>query len=225
MPKEGIHPRVHSKYLDKELGYKTSKIENKLSQIYRPYDLGEDPTNRKKHFQGAQAWIGLHPQALQTTYNEVFAVFKYLSQFDIQKVIDIGAGYGRVGLVMSSFFPKADFFGIEIIPQRVIEGNRIFEKFNLKNCEMIYQDVCREFESLPKADVYFIYDFSEESGFDFVLEKIFRKREENFFLVTHGERTDNLMKKKYKGFWHRAEIVSNTRLRIYQFPIQKRSEI
>ncbi|MAZ48527.1 MAG: hypothetical protein CME65_08185 [Halobacteriovoraceae bacterium] len=217
IPIEGVHPRVHSKKLDKKLGFKISKIERKLSQIYRPYNLIEDPTNKKKHYKGGQAWIGLHPQALQTTYNDIFAAFDYLSKEDISRVVDIGAGYGRVGLVLSSFFPNAQFLGIELVAQRVHEGNRIFKKFNLTNCEIINQNVVEEVQKIPDADMYFIYDFSVKSDIDIVLETVLEKRSDIFYLVAHGDRVENLMSKKYRDYWHHCEKVYNTNLRIYKF--------
>lgn len=218
-PVEGVHPRIHSKKLDKKLGFKISKIETKLSQVYRPYNLAEDPTNKKKHFKGGQAWIGLHPQALQTTYNDIYAAFTYLSGANIKRVIDIGAGYGRVGLVLGSFFPEAQFLGIELVAQRVNEGNRIFKKFNLTNCEIINQNVVEEVKKIPNADLYFIYDFSVKTDIDIVLESVLEKRIDPFYLVAHGDRVEFLMNKKYQKSWYQSEKVHNTNLRIYKFNI------
>lgn len=216
-PVAGVHPRVHSKKLDKKLGFKISKIETKLSQVYRPYNLSEDPTNKKKHYKGGQAWIGLHPQALQTTYNDIYAAFTYLAGANITRVVDIGAGYGRVGLVLGSIFPDAQFLGIELVVQRVNEGNRIFEKFNLSNCEIINQNVVEDVKKLPDADVYFIYDFSVKTDIDIVLETVFEKRSNIFYLVSHGDRVEHLMNSKYKYSWYQSEKVHNTNLRIYKF--------
>lgn len=103
------HPRLHVKTVDKLLGYKIPKVEVKLLQRYRAYDRDNDDSNRKHHYKGNQTWIGLHPQALQKSY------------------CDIGAGYGRVGLVLSLLFPEAKFIGYEIVKQRQLEGSRFFD--------------------------------------------------------------------------------------------------
>lgn len=106
-----LHPQVHAKHLDKTLGFRIPKIEVKLLQKYRAYDQVIDTSNKKRHYEGSQTWIGLHPQALQTPYNDIYEALSLLKGQNIEKVVDIGAGYGRVGIVMNSLFPTAAFLG------------------------------------------------------------------------------------------------------------------
>lgn len=211
-----VHPRNHAKWLDRELGYKIPKIEEKLLQKYRAYYKSNDDSNKKQHYEGTQTWIGLHPQALQTPYNDIFDALDLLQEFDIEKVVDIGAGYGRVGLVMNSLFPMARFIGYEILKQRSIEANRVFEKFNLVNCEILLENVLEDDFELPKAQVYFIYDFSEMMDICKILDVLVsRINDYNFFLITKGDRVDYLLNKKYKQFWMANGFLNSGELKIY----------
>ncbi|WP_412474244.1 hypothetical protein [Halobacteriovorax sp. YZS-1-1] len=213
---ENIHPRIHAKNLDRELGYKITKIEEKLSQKYRAYYKDADDSSRKQHYDGTQTWIGLHPQALQTPYNHLFDALYLLKDYNIDKIVDIGAGYGRIGLVMSSIFPEARFIGYEILKQRQREGNRVFERMELLNCEILLENVLEEDFVLPKAQVYFIYDFSEMQDISDILDELVTRIDDyNFFLITKGERVDYLIEKKYKQFWIANGFLSSGELKIY----------
>lgn len=215
------HPQAHSKFLDKKLGYRIPKIENKLLQKYRAYDKPEDGSNEKKHYSGTQTWIGLHPQALQTPYTHILETLKLIQEQEIEKIVDIGAGYGRVGFVMNSVFPEAIFVGFEILKERQNEANRLFEKYDLSNCEMIRQNVLEDDFVLPKAQVYFIYDFSEMDDICQVLDQLSeRMREENFFLISRGERINFLIEKKYKEFWKTGGFLECGELKIYSSSIK-----
>ncbi|MGI4992084.1 hypothetical protein ACRXCV_05615 [Halobacteriovorax sp. GFR7] len=211
-----LHPRVHAKNLDSKLGFRISKIEGKLLQKYKAYYKQNDGNKRKQHYQGTQTWIGLHPQALQTPYNDIFEALYLLKEYDIERIVDIGAGYGRVGIVMNSVFPEARFIGYEILKQRESEGNRLFEKLDLINCEILLEDVLDEEFSLPKAQVYFIYDFSEIEDISKILDELVsRINEYSFFLITKGDRTDFLLERKYKQFWKANGVLSSGELKIY----------
>jgi 16S rRNA G527 N7-methylase RsmG len=213
---EGVHARLHAKYLDKEIGYKVAKIEDRLLRSYRAYDKPVDSSSNKKHYPGTQTWIGLHPQALQTPYNDIHEVFSYLQKYSINKVVDIGAGYGRVGMVMNAMFADSTFTGFEIVKKRQQEANRVFEKYGLNNCHMLNENVLEDEFSLPDADVYFIYDFSELRDISQILNLLSKRlKDKNFFLVTHGDRIDQLLSKKYKEFWITNGHLSFGDLKLY----------
>lgn len=212
---EKIHPRIHARYLDKYLGYKIPKIELKLLQKYSSYERSVDESNRKQHYQGTQTWIGLNPQILQTPYNDIYEALLLLKEHNISHVVDIGAGYGRVGLVLNSLYPEARFTGFEIIRQRQVEGNRIYEKYGLDQCHLKLQNVLEKDFELPLADIYFIYDFSEKEDVDLILECLAKiKFNKKFFLFIRGDRTDSLIKSKFGHIWKNQILLKNSDLRI-----------
>lgn len=140
----------------------------------------------------------------------------FLKDQDIQRIVDIGAGYGRVGLVMSSLFPRSRFIGLEILEQRKNEGNRIYEELGLINCEILQKNVLVDDYQLPDAQVYFIYDFSEVEDLNIIMRQLSeRKKTESFFLITRGDRIDSLLANKYKNFWSSNGHVQCGALKIY----------
>lgn len=214
--KKNLPPQVHAKKLDKILGYKSPKIEVKLLQKYRAYDRPNEEGNKKQHYRGTQTWIGLHPQALQTPYNDIYDALFLLKDFEVNKVIDIGAGYGRVGIVMNAIFPEASFIGYEILKPRTSEANRIFDLYQLDNCKVELQNVLEENFKLPHAQVYFIYDFSELDDICTILDQLSdRFNQDNFFLISRGERIDFLIERKYKEFWKANGYLTCGELKIY----------
>lgn len=198
MSQKGIHPRIQSKRLDRKLGFKIPKIEVKLQQKYRDYYRGNDLSNKKQHFEGTQTWIGLHPQVLQTPYSDIYECLTSLENKDVDNIIDIGAGYGRIGIVANSIFPNASFKGYEIVKKRSDEGNRIFEKWGITDCMVVNENVLEEDFVLPEAQIYFIYDFSEQEDISLILRQIeSRTHSKEYFLITKGDRIDSLIDKKY----------------------------
>jgi len=211
-----IHPRVLAKQLDKYLGYRISKVEMKLLQRYRAYDSGEDVSNRKKHYQGTQTWVGLHPQVLQTPYCDIYDALSLLQVQDIYHVVDIGAGYGRVGLVLNALNSDAHFTGFEIVRQRQQEGNRIYAKLGIDNCQIKLQNVLDNDFDLPTADVYFIYDFSEREDVEHILQILrLRSKTQKFYLITRGDRVDFAIKHRFKHVWKSFAHLGTSDLKIY----------
>ena len=211
----GLHPRIHARNLDKQIGYRINKIEAKLLQKYRSYC---EPSNDggTQHYEGTQTWIGLAPHVLQTPYNHIYDALISLSQYPIEKIVDIGCGYGRVGLVMNSLFPNAEFVGYEILKLRAREANRVYEKLELNNCEVLLENVLDDAFLLPKAQIYFIYDFSEMEDLCVILDELMsRAKDYQFFLITVGDRVDYLIERKYKPFWKTNGFIKQGALKIY----------
>lgn len=121
---------------------------------------------------------------------------------------------------MNAIFPEAKFIGYEILKDRKNEANRIYEKLELQNCSVELQDVLADDFDLPNADIYFIYDFSEMVDVDKILKQIAtRMNDQEFFLITRGERVDSLIKSKYRNFWLENGMIKIGNLKIYSSKI------
>ena len=193
--------KSHAKKIDKILGFRSSKIEQELLKKHRAYFKSADG-GRKTHLEESQTWIGLHPQVLQTPYSEILHFLQYLLPYQPTSIIDLGAGYGRVGIVMQSILPETNFIGYEIVSKRLREANRMFGKLELERCCVKQQNVLDHNFRLPHADVYFIYDFSDlldlRKMLNLLAPRLYSKR---FFIVARGEGIRSLIQLKYPQFW------------------------
>ena len=68
---------------------------------------------------------------------------------------DLGAGYGRV-LIYGGLTSNATFRGIEVVPQRVAEADRVRERLNLRNVEFVCGNA-RDTD-LADGDLFFFYN-------------------------------------------------------------------
>ena len=166
-----LEARNFSRDLDLKLGFRIEEVEKDILL-----------------HSASTPWAGLDPQALQTPYPEIRMM---LAKLDLQKgqdVIDLGAGYGRMGLVIAQFFPENSFIGYEISPERVREGARVLHDY--KNVHLHLEDISRTDFKIPEVDVYFIYDFGDLESIIRVidqLKEISRKRK--IRVVGRGRRT------------------------------------
>lgn len=151
--------RAFSRELDQKLGFRIESIEAQI--------LKNNPHT---------PWAGLDPQALQTPYPEIRMMLEALNLQPGQTVIDLGAGYGRMGLVGAIFHPDVRFLSYEISRDRAQEGQRMYrlllQELSSKPFGLVEADVTRSDFMIPHAEVYFIYDFSDLDSIIRVLDQI-----------------------------------------------------
>lgn len=151
--------RQISSQIDLDLGFKIKQIEQILqmkAKLLAP-EKQFDQWGPTLHG-GAQTWVGLDFQILQTSYHDLKSLFEMIKPLPFEKIVDLGAGYGRVGIFLHVFYPKTQFLGLELVQERVDEGNRLLQNFRSPNKRMEVSDL-NELEELPEGDIYFIYDF------------------------------------------------------------------
>jgi precorrin-6B methylase 2 len=116
----------------------------------------------KNASEAQQNWEHLSVQAMQTPYVEIRGILNLLNPRAGESLVDLGAAYGRMGLVMAKHFPDTEFFGFEIEVARVQEAQRVMKLHNIDYSKMIAADLCGENFNLPLADYYFIFDYGHE---------------------------------------------------------------
>lgn len=170
--------RKFSSEFDLLLGFRIKKIEETLRThaLQIKSDSFFDEWGPLLH-DGAQTWVGLDFQILQSTYHDLYQIFEHIKPRKNETIIDLGAGYGRLGLFLHHFYPETHFLGLELVSERVDEAKRIYHDYQLKNKEMIVSDLSH-LTDLPEGDFYFIYDF----GSDEHIKKIL-----NLFKSTPGK--------------------------------------
>ncbi len=198
--------KLSSEEIDNKLGLKIQHTEKLLvddcKSINREFD--------------SRTWIGLDGQVLNTPYSELFEIVQALAPYDISSAVDLGAGYGRLGVVLSAFFPRVTFEGHELIEQRVNEGNQLFRNLKLDNCCLHQSDIVNSFE-LKDFDLYFIYDFSDTQDLKIILKKLEEKfLERNFFIIARGRAIRSLIQYHFPVFWAQENAFHQENWSLYK---------
>jgi hypothetical protein len=148
--------QAHSALVDEWLGLRIEQIESALLERFDR----EAARTRDERF-----WIGLPAKSLLTPYTEIRSLLETLNLKD-GALIDLGAGYGRMGFVIARHCPNLNFTGIEVVTDRVREGSLALSKFSDRAIRLIEGDLSASDFVLPEADVYFLYDYGSSTAIE-----------------------------------------------------------
>ena len=110
---------------------------------------------------------------VQSGYSTILLALNPLNAENGCKIIDLGSGYGRVGLVCALLRPDIDFTGYEFVPHRVEISNNACDSLGLQeNLNFEVQDLSLESFKVPKADIYYLYDPFTKETYSYVLNQI-----------------------------------------------------
>lgn len=188
-----------SAQLDQQLGLEASAIEKQLYLKARErlpegthHDLGELLHN------GNQSWVGLGAPTLLTPYSELQMMCEKLRPAPGETVVDLGAGYGRLGIVLGHLYPETNFLGYEVVKERVDEGERIFKKHGHSRARLIEQDLtCGSFKP-PDVEYYFIYDYGKVGHIRRTLEQLSEIADRRKFkVIGRGKGTRSLIDNEF----------------------------
>ena len=166
--------RQHAHMVDKILGFRVKYIEEMMLAEARGFEPeGSHESWGPAMHQGVQTWVGLEHQTLQTPYSEIYRILHLLKLKPYQQIIDLGAAYGRMGIVIGGLYLKNVFQGFEYVKARVEEGNRVYQELGMNRCKLFTQDLFAADFELPEADIYFIYDYGQVEHIDHTLKQIY----------------------------------------------------
>ena len=139
---------------------------------------------------------------MQTPCSEILELFEFVeNKYKIQSIVDVGAAYGRAAFVKQAVLPHASFVGYEIVTERAKEANRLFKEFNIKDSIVICKNATKT--NLMDADLYLIYDFSNETDIHHLLEVLTIKIQKghNFFIATMGDSAPSVIKSYFEDIY------------------------
>jgi len=145
----------HSEEVDRWLGLRTEEIEAGLRPV-----------------EGQNLWIGLPTRTLLTPYTEILEMLSRLRLLPGQTVVDLGAGYGRMGFVVGQHFPGVKFIGYEYVLARVEEARRCLNPWNFPDIRMEQANLADLAFSPAIADAYFLYDYGTREAIRKTLEDL-----------------------------------------------------
>lgn len=159
-----------------------------------PYPLAASATyaEEKLHSEAVDAWLGLNiaatearlapaqpgrenwaqkgPAVFLTPYSEIRRILAELNPRPGETVIDLGAGYGRLGFVMQAHHPAVNFIGYELVAERVAEGNLALLRHGLGAARLIQRDL--QLEPPAAAEYYFLYDYGTRAAIEKTLSDL-----------------------------------------------------
>ncbi|MBC7465010.1 MAG: hypothetical protein H7256_03370 [Bdellovibrio sp.] len=140
-----------------------------LDQIFDlDYLLNEVPALDQKERLYEGAGVGV-----QSSYATTLIALRYLNLAKGSRFIDLGSGYGRIGLVIGLMRPDIQFTGYEFVQERVAIANKASVHFNLnQHVNFIAQDLSSPEFKIPMADTYYIFDAFTDSSFKTIIEQL-----------------------------------------------------
>jgi len=102
--------------------------------------------------------------------------------------------------VLNALYPKAHFIRYEYVPERVLEGKRIFLENNCAQCSLFVQDLTAPDFVLPAAEFYFLYDYGTVSHIRKTLAQLeVMALKKAFKVIARGKGTRSLV--QYEHPW------------------------
>jgi len=201
--------------IDRSLGLKVTEIEARLlNKARKILPEGNHHVWGEALHGGNQTWVGLHPETIQTPYQELKDICEYLDPKPEERVVDLGAGYGRLGFTLASLYPESHFLGIEFVKERVQEGSRIFESLKKPDLCLISGDLTDSSFELPQGEYYFIYDFGKVPHIRSILQKFSSLADQKrFILVARGKGIRSLIVNEFHWL---IEVQRKENYSIYQ---------
>ncbi len=111
-----------------------------------------------------ERWQDRHSSIWLTPYVELRAWLEEVKPEPGETVVDLGAGYGRLGFVLARHFPLTRFLGFELVKERVGQGAECLKKFGAVNSELLEADISSPAWQPPAADLFFIYDYGTKAA-------------------------------------------------------------
>lgn len=125
-------------------------------------------------------WIGQAPDILNTPYRVFMEVLSELHLPAGAVVVDMGAGHGRMGMVIGILNPELHYVGIEYHASRIADASRTARNLGLSRVKYQQADFTDPKFNAPDGDVFFFYRPNEKEEYNRIaiskLESIAKKK-------------------------------------------------
>lgn len=155
---------------------------------------------------------------VQSGYSTILLALEHLQVKSCSTFVDLGSGYGRVGLVCSLLMPDINFIGYEYVDHRVAVSNNAARFLGLENqLKYVTQDLSLKSFNIPEADIYYLYDPFTEETYRYVLQQIVAvSKKRSVVVVTKGNASSWLTIISDENLWQTPELIDGGNLRIFR---------
>lgn len=168
-------------------------------------------TMKERLYEGAGVGV-------QSSYSTLLTALREIDPKQGARFIDLGSGYGRVGLVLGFLRPDIEFIGYEYVPQRVEVSKESSQRLGLSGHVHFHtQDLSdREF-AIPEADVYYLYDPFSEDTYKYVLNQLVEiSRHRRIVIATKGNAKGWLKNVAAANGWPAPQEFSDDNLCLFR---------
>ncbi|WP_372655912.1 SAM-dependent methyltransferase [Halobacteriovorax sp.] len=203
---------------DQSLGYQGLRLYRTFDRLDDIFNLNYsldlnmdiDRVTKERLYQGSGVGV-------QSGYSTILLALHRIEAEVGSTVIDLGSGYGRVGLVCSLLRPDINFIGYEYVPHRVDISNIACKALGLdEKLDFKVQDLSLKSFKIPDADYYYLYDPFSEETYKYILDQIIEiSTRKKVTIVTKGNARGWLSDIAKKYAWPKAVYIDESNLCIF----------
>lgn len=189
--------------LDELLGIKPNKVEGYLNDSQLRNELG----NEQFTYEG-------------TPYDFIRSFLKVVKPTTNDIIYDLGSGYGRIVFYGASTTP-AYYSGIEIVPERVLECQKIKKNLKIDNVDFVCKNV--KYFNFSDGTIFFLFNPFCFDTLEIVIKKIEVAAMKRRLKITSwgGPSEQYLLKQKWlKNITPRRHLLPGLSGRLYFFESQ-----
>jgi Predicted O-methyltransferase len=175
------------------------------------HGMKTDLTIRERLYEGAGVGV-------QSSYSTLLNTLRVIAPSQGSRFIDLGSGYGRVGLVVGLMRPDIDFVGYEYVGHRVDIAENIAHNLEInKHVQFLTQDLADSKFQIPDAEVYYMYDpFSEETYRHVLNQLIEVSKRRQITIVTKGNAQSWLRELALENGWEPGQQFDGDSLSFFK---------
>lgn len=157
---------------------------------------------------------------VQSSYTTLLQLFDDVDFKKGARLIDLGSGYGRLGIIAGLARPDIEFIGYEYVSHRVKVAQDSAERIGIdRNVKFVEQDLSQTSFVIPEADVYYMFDPFTEATYRHVLNRMIEVgRDRKTLIVTKGGASVWLDRMVGSGGWKRLKNFDEDTLALFQSP-------
>jgi hypothetical protein len=190
-PREAFLPSVSYRSFDKM---------DKIFQFNFESDRQDFPKSRERLYEGGGALV-------QTSYSTIFSALRNMQLPMGAHLMDLGSGFGRVGLLAGLWRKDLRFTGYEFVLNRVSGSTRAAGRAGLSDrVSFQQQDLADRSFEIPEADAYYMYDPFCAETYPLILARLNAlSRSRRITVVTKADASAWFQKQMARGNWAPAE--------------------
>lgn len=214
-----IQLKEHKKSQDKHLGLTFYRTFDRLDEIFNlNYEADNGNAGMMEAAENTERVYAGSGVGVQSGYSTVLTALNQLNLKPGDRLVDLGSGYGRVGLVAGLVRDDIYFIGYEFVRHRVDIANQASQNMQLQDRVQFHTcDLSNRSFQIPDAEVYYLYDPFSEETYLYVLSQLVQiSRRKKITIVTKGNARGQLLKVAQQEGWPAPREFDDSNLCLFE---------